>query len=176
MKLVVIYGPPAAGKLTVAKELEKITKYKLFHNHLVMDLVNSIFDPSSEQARYYSFKFRLELLEAAAKEKTKGIITTFVYAHPSGDEFIKQAIKRVIKQKGKVLFVQLVCDKRELEKRIRNPSRSKFTKLKTIKGLNHSLKKYNLLSQILYVKNLQINNTKLSPKKVAIKIKKHYKL
>ena len=176
MKLIVIYGPPAAGKLTVAKELEKLTKYKLFHNHLIIDLVKSIFDLGSKQAKHYSLKFRLELLEAAAKEKIPGVITTFVYAHPSGDEFIEEAIKRVKKQKGTVLFVQLTCSKKELEKRIRNPSRKKFTKLKTIKGLKYSLKKYDILSQISYVKSLQINNTKLSPKKVAIKIKGHYRL
>ncbi len=37
MKLVFIYGPPASGKLTVARELAALTGYKLFHNHLVVE-------------------------------------------------------------------------------------------------------------------------------------------
>lgn len=44
MKLIYIYGPPASGKLTVAKELEKLTKYKLFHNHLINDVISEIMD------------------------------------------------------------------------------------------------------------------------------------
>lgn len=36
MKLMFIYGPPAAGKLTVAKALCAHTGFKLFHNHLAL--------------------------------------------------------------------------------------------------------------------------------------------
>jgi len=42
MRLIFIYGPPATGKLTVAKELAKLTKYKIFHNHLTVDLIGSV--------------------------------------------------------------------------------------------------------------------------------------
>ena len=40
MKLIVIYGPPAAGKLTVAKELSKLTGFKVLHNHITIDLID----------------------------------------------------------------------------------------------------------------------------------------
>jgi hypothetical protein len=43
MRLVFIYGIPATGKLTVAQELAKRTGYSLFHNHLVVDLLLSLF-------------------------------------------------------------------------------------------------------------------------------------
>jgi hypothetical protein len=39
MKLTFIYGLPATGKLTIAVELAAMTGYKLFHNHLVVDLL-----------------------------------------------------------------------------------------------------------------------------------------
>lgn len=45
MSLVVIFGPQAVGKMTVGQELCKLTGYKLFHNHMVIDMVGSIFDP-----------------------------------------------------------------------------------------------------------------------------------
>ena len=32
MKLVIIFGPHAVGKMTVGQELEKISDLKLFHN------------------------------------------------------------------------------------------------------------------------------------------------
>ena len=44
MRLVFLYGPPAVGKLTVAKALARLTGYKVFHNHLTIDLVASILD------------------------------------------------------------------------------------------------------------------------------------
>ena len=55
MKLIVIYGPPAAGKLTVSKELSRITGYKVFHNHLAIDFIESVLD-----------RYRIGLIEAAS--------------------------------------------------------------------------------------------------------------
>ena len=44
MKLIFIFGMPASGKLTVAKELSRLTGYKVFHNHLAVDLLLSVFE------------------------------------------------------------------------------------------------------------------------------------
>ena len=43
MLLVFIHGAPAVGKLTVARELAGLTGFHLFHNHLTVDLVSSLF-------------------------------------------------------------------------------------------------------------------------------------
>ena len=43
MKLILLYGPPAVGKLTIAKEIARLTGFKLFHAHLTSDLVEAIF-------------------------------------------------------------------------------------------------------------------------------------
>lgn len=40
MKLVIIFGPQAVGKMTVGQELEKLTGLKLFHNHMTIELVS----------------------------------------------------------------------------------------------------------------------------------------
>ena len=45
VKLIFVYGLPATGKLTVARELSSLTGYKVFHNHLVVDLLQSTIDP-----------------------------------------------------------------------------------------------------------------------------------
>jgi len=37
MQLIFIWGSAASGKLTVAKELARLTSLPLFHNHLVVD-------------------------------------------------------------------------------------------------------------------------------------------
>ena len=44
MKLVILFGPQAVGKMTVGQELAKQTGLKLFHNHMTIDLVSNFFD------------------------------------------------------------------------------------------------------------------------------------
>lgn len=39
MKLVIIFGNLAIGKMTVGQELAKITNLKLFHNHMTIEPV-----------------------------------------------------------------------------------------------------------------------------------------
>lgn len=34
MHVVIICGPTASGKMTVGQELQKLTAFKLFHNHM----------------------------------------------------------------------------------------------------------------------------------------------
>ena len=43
MKLVFIIGDAAVGKMTVGQELMKITKLRLFHNHMTIEPVIEIF-------------------------------------------------------------------------------------------------------------------------------------
>ena len=38
MKLVIIFGSLAVGKMTVGQELAKITDHKLFHNPMPLEL------------------------------------------------------------------------------------------------------------------------------------------
>jgi len=43
MTLVVIFGPPAVGKMTVGMEIERRTGLRLFHNHMTVDPVLQFF-------------------------------------------------------------------------------------------------------------------------------------
>jgi len=181
MKLVIIYGPPATGKLTVAKELSKITGYKVFHNHLTVDLVYSIFPSGTRAYSDLVEKIRLYAIESAAENKIKGMIFTLVYGvethgGKTEDLFIKKIIKKVKKYKGQVLFVKLSCEEKELERRLKYPSRKAFKKINDIRIINSIKKKFNLDAIIPFVENQTIDNTSLPPQKVARMIKKHYKL
>lgn len=44
MKLIIIFGPHAVGKMTVGQELAKLTELKLFHNHMTIDIVSDLFE------------------------------------------------------------------------------------------------------------------------------------
>lgn len=43
MNLIVLIGSGAVGKMTVGRELMKITDYRLFHNHHMIEPVIEIF-------------------------------------------------------------------------------------------------------------------------------------
>lgn len=43
MKLLLLFGDAAVGKMTVGQELCKITDFRLFHNHMTIEPVLEIF-------------------------------------------------------------------------------------------------------------------------------------
>ena len=175
MNLVFIYGPPATGKYTVGKELAKLTGYKLFHNHVTVDMVLSVFDRDSKEYQILVDKCRLEMFEKAAKYGIS-LIFTFVYAERTGDPFIKETLRIVKRYNGKVLFVRLRTSRKEIYKRLKGDSRKKFTKMRTKKEFDSLIDEHALFSKVPFVRSLDINNTNLPPIKAADKIVKHYKL
>lgn len=175
MKLIFIYGPPAVGKLTVATELAKLTGFKLFHNHVSIQFVQSIFDFGTKTFWRLTDKFRLQMLEEAAREKVDTIFT-FVYGKGTDDDFVRNAIHRVGLHGGRVCFVRLYCDERELAKRVKAKDRRRMGKISTKSKLRGVLKKYDLASEVPFQSSMSIDTTDKSPRGVAALISRHYKL
>jgi hypothetical protein len=67
-QLVFIYGAPAAGKLTVAREIARLTGLPLFHNHLVVNAVASVFPFGSAPYIRLREMMWLEVFREAAAE------------------------------------------------------------------------------------------------------------
>jgi broad-specificity NMP kinase len=177
MKIVFIYGPPGVGKLTTAKELAKLTGYRVLHNHLTVDLVTAVFDFRDPIAARLVNKYRLDMVKNAAEAKVNGLILTMSYARIEGDDkWIKDLIKMAKTHKSIIYFVQLYADKSTLEKRIKLESRRHYKKIKNVKLLNSLMAKYDLISSINFVESLKINNQKIPAKRVAKEIKRVYRL
>lgn len=165
---------PAVGKLTVARELSKITGFKLFHSHLTADYVSVIFPARDEISNKLKWDVAYKMFEAAAKNNVDLI---FTMAHEKKqNSFVKKAMKIVEKYNGKVLFVQLLCKHNKLYKRVTGNSRKPFGKVKTVNGMKEVLTRKNEFTPIPFKKSLVIDNTCLSPKKCAERIKEYYKL
>ena len=75
MKFVLIYGPPAVGKLTVANEIARRTGFKVFHNHLTVDLVDSVFPRGTPSFAKLIWEIRLAIFAEAAQAKVGGSLT-----------------------------------------------------------------------------------------------------
>ena len=131
MKLVFIHGAPAVGKLSVARELAKLTGFRLFHNHLTVDLVSSVFPFGSEPFVLLREQVWLSVFREAAKNDIS-VIFTFNPERTVRARFIEDTVGVVESAGGQVYFVELTCSQSELERRIENPSRKEFGKLCSI--------------------------------------------
>ncbi len=132
MKLVFLHGLPGVGKLSVARELGKLTGFKIFHNHLTVDLVESLFEFGSQPFVELREEIWLATISKAREAKLAGLIFTFAYDRTVRRGFI-EAVQEVIESSGgDVLFVELKCSLAELERRIAEPARRKFGKLNSV--------------------------------------------
>lgn len=132
MKLIFIYGFPAVGKLTVARELARLTKFPLFHNHLVVDVVLSLFEFGTPPFVELREKIWLDMFKKASEVRLPGLIFTFAFDRSVTRAFIGNLQRAVEANDGEILFVELTCESDELEKRITDPSRQKFGKLSSL--------------------------------------------
>ncbi|WP_199750190.1 AAA family ATPase [Amycolatopsis sp. WAC 04169] len=79
MDFVVIFGPPAVGKMTVGEELCKLTGFKLFHNHMAVEPVLGIFPFGSPPFGRLVDEFRRRVIEEAADAALPGLVYTYVW-------------------------------------------------------------------------------------------------
>lgn len=178
MKLALIYGPPAVGKLTVAKELVALTGFKLFHNHATVDLITSIFDRGSESFAKLIWEIRLSVFEEAARANIGGLVFTMVYA-TSRVPRIMQCVEAVERHGGEAHLVRLHCDRATLEQRVSSGTRKEHGKITSVQTLNEflsRLEKHEPFSCLPGRDNLSIDTSVLEPRDAALKIADHYRL
>ena len=131
MKLIFLHGAPAVGKLTVARELATLTDARLFHNHLTVDLVSSLFPFGSEPFIQLREQIWLAAFAEAARNNLS-LIFTFNPERTVRERFIQDTIDVVETAGGRVVFVELTCAEDELERRLEDASRSEFGKLVSV--------------------------------------------
>ena len=77
MKLVLLIGNSAVGKMTVGQELAKITGLRLFHNHMMIEPVLEIFGQWRPDVTQ---RLRQVIFEEFAKTDSYGMIFTYMWA------------------------------------------------------------------------------------------------
>jgi hypothetical protein len=175
MRLVFIYGPPGVGKLTVARELAALTGLKLFHNHLTVDLVSSVFPRGHPSFGPLVTRFRCEVFTEAARAGVD-LIFTYVYSHPEDESDVRTLVEPVIRAGGTVNFVRLTCDRDELLTRVASESRRAFRKLNDPATVANLMAEKDLTSSIPIAESLTIDTTQLAPEKTAAQIAAHHSL
>jgi hypothetical protein len=152
------------GKLTVALELEKLTGYRLFHNHLTVDLATSIFPFGTEPFIQLREEIWLATFRLAVQTGTS-LIFTFAPEKTVNQDFIEKTTTTIESNGGNVVFVELVCTEETLSNRLDEPSRTKFGKLKSAEY--HELKSGGAFNYRLIHSALTLDTSSTPPHQTA---------
>lgn len=175
MKLIVIHGPPAAGKLTVANEVARLTGFKVFHNHLSIDCAKPVFEFGSEAFWRIVLTIRAETIAEAAREGID-VLHTFCYAKGTDDENLGKLIAAAEDNGGDVHMVLLLCDDDERRRRISHESRVRIGKLTDPDSVTRSRELHDLESPFPGRETLTIDTTNTLPEMAARLIIDHFGL
>ena len=183
MNLIILFGAGAVGKMTVGQELMKITDYRLFHNHMMIEPVIEIF---GKYEGAVVNKLRDDIFDAFMNTKYTGMIFTYMWAFDlqSDWDYVDYLTKKFEATGGTVYYVELVADRdvrierNKTENRLKNKASKRDIVLSQDRMIREETK-YRLVSldgEINFKNYIKIDNTNLEPAEVAAMIKKHFNL
>jgi hypothetical protein len=171
MILIFLYGYPGVGKLTVARELAKITDFRVFHNHLTVDLLLSVFEFGSPEFVQLRDRIWIDTMTAAARSELPGLIFTFCPESSVPRDFIVRLKDRLASLGAEISFINLFCPDNILKDRIANSSRREFRKLQNFEVFEKGKKDGYYDFPVLPESAITIDNSNLSAYQVAQQIK-----
>ena len=173
MKLVLIVGSGAVGKMTVGQALMAKTGLRLFHNHMTIEPVIEIFGNFNGSAVN---RLREVIFEEFLKSDNEGMIFTYMWAfdQPSDWDYIQGVAAKF----DQVYCVELVAPQEiRLERnRTENRLKSKASKRDLAFSESNILKEdtgYRLVSEpgeVPFANYLRIDNSHLTPEQAADRI------
>lgn len=174
--LIVICGPQAVGKMTVAESLRDKLKYNMMMNHDSIEVSDRIFGFNTPAQREFNSIFREKAFELAVKHNVD-LLFTYVAAFEKEEEinYLKTLEHQFTASGGNFYFVELSADLDTRMKRNLTPHRmERKTSKKDTKWSEENLLKDSQRhrlnteeGEILFENHLKIDNTNLSPDEVA---------
>ena len=179
MKLILIIGSGAVGKMTVGQELMKITDLRLFHNHMMIEPVIEIFNSFNGKV---IGRLREVVFEEFLKTDNDGMIFTYMWAFdmPSDREYVLDVASKF----DEVYCVELIADqsvrleRNKTENRLRNKASKRDLAASDRRVLNEDAnhRLVSLPGEIPFENYIRIDNTDLPPETVAQMIKDKFSL
>jgi len=182
MKLVILIGAGAVGKMTVGQELAKITDLRLYHGHMDIELDVAVFGRRTRAGH----RIREIIFEEFAKSDLYGMIFTYMWAFnlPSEWDYIDNLVGYFRREGAEIYYVELVASQEiRLARNItENRLANKVTK-RDIEWSNANVlqedSNYRLVShdgEIPFDNYMKIDNSNLKPNDVAHIIKNKFSL
>ena len=177
--LIVVCGPQAVGKMTVAESLRDKLRYNMMMNHDSIEVSDRIFGFGTPAQREFNSYFREKAFELAVKHDVD-LIFTYVAAFDLQEEhdYLHSLEKMFEEAGGHFYFVELSATLEERLARNETPHRmEKKASKKDVEwsrtNLLEDAKKYRLNTnedEVLFEHHLKIDNTELLPDEVADRV------
>ncbi|MET9915090.1 AAA family ATPase [Streptomyces sp. NPDC006476] len=169
-RLILLYGPPAVGKLTVGKELAQLLPAALLHNHLTYNLAVDLLSPggSFEVHRRFASRLRLHAMELLFEYDARDIATTFCYGGRSDNWYIDK-LKSLCRKHGAMpYFAHLAAENEVLLSRVENRDRLAFGKVNSRTRLEEILQGNGYTTSIQSARHIRVDTSTLPPRDAAI--------
>ena len=181
MKLLLLFGDAAVGKMTVGQALCKITPLRLFHNHMTIEPVIEVFGEFNGKAIH---RLREVYFEEFAASDNYGMIFTFMWAFDEREDWDNVAwVTDLFQRHGaEIYYVELVADqetrlaRNKTENRLKHKPSKRDLAVSEARLLKHDAdhRFESLPGELPFAHYLKIDNTYLSPEEVARQIKEHF--
>ena len=183
--LIVVCGPQAVGKMTVAESLRDKLKYNMMMNHDSIEVSDKIFGFATPAQKEFNRFFREKAFELAVKHNVD-LIFTYVCAFemPEEREYLTKLADLFVNNGGKFYFVELSA---ELATRLaRNETPYRMERKASKRDVEWS--KNNLLrdaenhrlnsddGEVWFEHHMKIDNTNLSPDEVTDRVIDYFHL
>ena len=177
MKLVLIVGAGAVGKMTVGQELMKITNLRLFHNHMMIEPVIEIFGKFKGDT---ILKLREVIFDDFINDDNEGMIHTLMWDFDMKSDW--EYVENLVKKFDEVYCVELIAsqkvrlERNKTENRLLNKASKRDIEASNNRLLfnedTHRLVSYE--GEIPFKNYLRINNENLEANEVAKLIKETF--
>lgn len=183
--LIVICGPQAVGKMTVAESLRDKVKYNLMMNHESIEVSDRIFGFATPAQKEFNAVFREKAFEIAVKHDVDMIFTyVCAFEMPEEKEYLTGLSDLFTSNGGNFYFVELSSDIETRLKRNETPHRMEKKASKrdiewSRSDLLSSARKHKLNSdkdEFWFENHIKIDNSSLEPDEVADMIIREFSL
>lgn len=183
MNFIILFGPPAVGKMSVGRTLSKQLGIPLFHNHMSIEPALQFFEHGSSSFRRFVSTYRQMIFEETIVSKLDGLIFTYVWDLDSvhDHQFVEKTCNQFKDAGASVLLVELTAS---LEQRLyRNTTEERLQEKPSKRNIAQSEsrllranEKHRMNSNekdVLPFSHLLIDNTDLTPAQVTEKVIQH---
>jgi hypothetical protein len=167
-RLVVLYGPPASGKLPIAEAISARTDWVLFDNSVAIDFVAQFLQPATPRFLELIDSLRLDLVRAMLAEG-RSVVFTFVYFGFENEDvsFFKFLVAAATSVGASVHLVRLKCSEETLLKRVSNASWHQSWEAPTGQGFVQVSNRSPLEKSLGAFVSLQIHTDTCGPERAA---------
>lgn len=181
MKLLILIGNSAVGKMSVGQALTKVTPFRLFHNHMMIEPVLEVFGSFRGDVIQ---KLRRVIFEEFAKSDQYGLIFTFMWAFdmPSDRDYI-ESVKAIFGlPEEDVYYVELVApqsirlERNATENRLKHKASKRDVDASNARLIrdDENYRCESLPGEITFPNYIRIDNSRLSPADAAKIIKERF--